>query len=72
MVPAGMHSFAVRQVTSQPRYGGLVQRHQSGFLKLGFADQQTVGRDIGDQQSKRFRDPQTRCGQQAKYSNFTG
>jgi hypothetical protein len=30
--------LTVRQVASQPGYGGCVQRHQSSFLKLGVAD----------------------------------
>src|SRR5512138_1377385 len=40
--------LTVRQVASQPGYGGGVQRHQSSLLKLRFADQQPVGGDVGD------------------------
>ena len=36
-----------------------------GFLKFGFADQQTVGRDVRDQQMQCLRDSQSGCGQQA-------
>ena len=44
------HVLAVRQVVSERCHYGVVQRHQTGFLELGFANQQTVGGDVGDQQ----------------------
>jgi len=55
--------LTVRQVASEPRHCGVVQRHQSGFLELGFANQQTVWSDVGDQQMQRLRDSQAGCCQ---------
>ena len=38
VVATASRLLTVRQVASQPGYGGCVQRHQSSFLKLGSAD----------------------------------
>jgi hypothetical protein len=48
MVTTPPHLLTVHQVASQPLYGSIVQWHQSGFLELGFANQQTIGSDVGD------------------------
>src|SRR5436190_9399227 len=50
--------LTVHQVLSQSRLCGVVQRYPSVFLKLGLANQQTVGSDVGDQQMQRLRDSQ--------------
>ena len=65
MVATTPHCLAVRQVVSEPRSCGIVQRYQTGFLELGFTNQQTVGSNVGDQQMQRLRDSQTGCCQQA-------
>ena len=39
MVATASRFLTVHQVASQPRYDGFVQRHQSGFLKLGSANE---------------------------------
>src|ERR1700680_1410006 len=62
MVATASRFLAVHQVVTEALYCGVVQRHQSGFLKLGSADEQTVGRDVGNQQMQGLRDPQTGRG----------
>jgi hypothetical protein len=62
MVATASRFLTAHQVVSQTRYGGFVQRRQSGFLKFGSADQQAIGDDVGDQQMQRLRNPQPgRC-----------
>src|SRR5215471_9787702 len=39
MISTAVPSLAVHQVLTYPRHCGVVQGHQSGFLKLGFPDQ---------------------------------
>ena len=38
VVATALRLLPVDQIVSQSGYGGCVQRHQSSFLKLGFAD----------------------------------
>ena len=49
VVAATSHFLTVRQVASESRSCGIVQRYQTGFLELGLANQQTVGSNVGDQ-----------------------
>src|SRR5215469_18567252 len=50
MITTATHLLTMLQVVAQPSQRAVVQWHQSGFLKFGSADQQTVGSDVGDQQ----------------------
>jgi hypothetical protein len=54
MVAIASRFLTVLQVVTEARHGGVVQRHQSGFLKLGSADEQTVGCDVAHQQMQSF------------------
>src|SRR5713226_732539 len=49
MVATASRFLPVHQVVAQSGHSGIVKGHQSRFLKLSSADQQTVGGDIGDQ-----------------------
>jgi hypothetical protein len=42
---------AAHQVAVEGCRGGVVERHQAGFLEFGFADQQPLGCDIRKPQS---------------------
>jgi hypothetical protein len=50
VLATALRFLTVQQVVGQSRYGSVVQRHQSGFLKLGSADEQPVRGDVGNQQ----------------------
>ena len=49
MVATASRFLTVHQVVTEARYCSVVQRHQSGFLKLGSADEQAVGCDVRNQ-----------------------
>jgi len=65
MIASRLQPLPPCQVAPQPRHRRLMQRHQPGFLKLGFSDQQTVGLDVGQQQAQGFGNPHAGGCQQA-------
>ena len=66
MVLAGNDLPPTLQITVQPHCCGVVQRHEAGFSELRLADQQPVGRDIGEPEIQRLGDAQSGCDQKRK------